>query len=340
MTINPLHIKYPFTKGASQYIRNLNIKTDEFLTARIYEPARLLSIERVKNALEDPEQGVRIPQIGDERELRNALLSYVGARMVVSCIKDNFVITRYAIAEAKNAYENLKTENEDIILKFAEEFEIDVKKGETNYSIYFADYLFYSRNIREKDWSLLNSDMRNGHLTISKERVARLLQEAITMKIRSELPLPVTDEIVNAFKETINEIKHAVQQKYKKVNLEDFGELKIENLPPCIKKLLTDLQNGENLPHMARFALTAYLHNVGLDADEIIKIFSRTPDFNEKMTRYQVEHITGKTSHTEYTSPTCKTMKSYGICFNPDKLCSQEWMKHPLIYYRAKSKAK
>ena len=56
--------------------------------------------------------------------------------------------------------------------------------------------------------------------------------------------------------------------------------------------------------------------------------------------RYQVEHITGKTSGTEYTPPGCDTMKSNSICFNPDSLCNKEWMNHPLSYYRIKGKKK
>ena len=39
-----------------------------------------------------------------------------------------------------------------------------------------------------------------------------------------------------------------------------------------------------------------------------------------------------------YSPPECKTMKTNGLCYSPDKLCEQEWMNHPLKYYRTKSK--
>ena len=29
-------------------------------------------------------------------------------------------------------------------------------------------------------------------------------------------------------------------------------------------------------------------------------------------------------------------MKTNGLCYNPDTLCQQEWMNHPLTYYRVK----
>jgi DNA primase large subunit len=103
--------------------------------------------------------------------------------------------------------------------------------------------------------------------------------------------------------------------------------------------LLAKTQAGENVPHQARFALTAFLHTLGLSANEIIKIFSQCPDFDERKSLYQIEHITGKISGKEYTPPECATMKSYGLCTEPDALCQLDWMTHPLKYYRAKLRA-
>jgi DNA primase large subunit len=33
-------------------------------------------------------------------------------------------------------------------------------------------------------------------------------------------------------------------------------------------------------------------------------------------------------------------MRTLSICFLPDNLCQAEWVKHPLIYYRAKCRRK
>jgi DNA primase large subunit len=75
-----------------------------------------------------------------------------------------------------------------------------------------------------------------------------------------------------------------------------------------------------------------------MPANEIIKQFSLSPDFDPKKSRYQVEHITGVISSTSYTPPECNTMRTYRICFDPDDLCKQDWMTHPLKYYRAKTR--
>jgi DNA primase large subunit len=97
-------------------------------------------------------------------------------------------------------------------------------------------------------------------------------------------------------------------------------------------------QAGENLPHHARFALVTFLNAIGLSPEEIFKVFTHAPDFKEDMVRYQVEHITGSTSATSYSPPNCDTMKSGGICFNPDGLCSKDWLTNPIKYYRIKGK--
>jgi len=94
------------------------------------------------------------------------------------------------------------------------------------------------------------------------------------------------------------------------------------------------------VPHTGRFAIVSFLHTIGLNADKIMELFSTAPDFDASKSEYQVRHITGEISGTEYSPPECSTMKSYGICYNPDRLCQQEWMTHPLKYYRSTKRRK
>jgi DNA primase large subunit len=100
--------------------------------------------------------------------------------------------------------------------------------------------------------------------------------------------------------------------------------------------LLAQIQNHENVPHMGRFAIVAFLHHIGLGNEEIFRVFGDVPDFAADVTKYQIEHITGTSSPTEYTPPECSTMKSYGICPGPDRICLT--IKHPLQYYRVKGR--
>jgi DNA primase large subunit len=69
--------------------------------------------------------------------------------------------------------------------------------------------------------------------------------------------------------------------------------------------------------------------------EKVIELFKNVSDFNERMTRYQVEHIAGeKGSRTHYIPPKCDTLRTHGVCVNPDETCQRT--RHPLGYYRRK----
>jgi DNA primase large subunit len=75
-----------------------------------------------------------------------------------------------------------------------------------------------------------------------------------------------------------------------------------------------------------------------MPSDKVVELFRSFSDFNERMTRYQVEHIAGeKGSRTRYIPPKCDTLKTHSVCLNPDALCKR--VHHPLAYYRMKLKA-
>jgi len=69
--------------------------------------------------------------------------------------------------------------------------------------------------------------------------------------------------------------------------------------------------------------------------DQVVQMFNVSPDFNEEMTHYQVDHIAGSTG-TSYKPPSCTTMITYGNCYNKDEICRD--VGHPLSYYRKKKK--
>jgi len=105
-----------------------------------------------------------------------------------------------------------------------------------------------------------------------------------------------------------------------------------------MKEILSMIQSGENVPHMGRFAIVAFFHALGISREEIFKLFSAAPDFDEERTRYQIDHITGRISSTEYSPPGCDKMRTYGLCPTEkmDDICKS--VKHPISYYWKKVK--
>jgi DNA primase large subunit len=111
------------------------------------------------------------------------------------------------------------------------------------------------------------------------------------------------------------------------------AEVVTEAFPPCIRHAFEGLMAGRRVSHMERFGLTSFLVNTGMDLEAIVKLYVSVTDFDEQLTRYQIEHIAGlRGSRTRYTPPTCATLRTHGVCYNPDTLCKR--VRHPLGYYR------
>jgi DNA primase large subunit len=324
--------RYPFLPEAVELIREREITLEDLLSLDI---PRRAGYERVLEALENG--FIEEHPVQREEEAYTELLSYPVGRMLVSCIGDNYLVRRYAVAESKLASRRFMGEDIDFLCKVAAHYDMEVQVN-GDISVPFPQYLTATNRMRAKEWKLVNQPLKDGRILLNRRKLIRVLQELIRKRLEEELPLPVNTEILQTFREEAGAIASLLKEKKRRYEGDTIAQVSITLLPPCMQHLLAMIQKGENVPHMGRFALTAFLHNTGLDSEEIFRIYSTFPDFDERMTRYQIDHITGVISGTEYTPPECSTMMSYGICHNPDGLCAQEWMNHPLTYYRTKSR--
>jgi len=328
--------KYPFLNASKDYVKDNGLSIEELLDDPLYERARTTGVERLDNAFKNRDAGNR--SLATESDCIMELLSYPIARMVAVCIEDIYFKRRYALGEAIHAYKNLVNEPTSFLIDIAKEFNLNVKYSEdTNkIRIYFVDYL---RNAptRYKEWKMINRGMKNGYIQISHRDLARIIQEALRTRINNELDSRgCSKTIYKTFSSDIKRIQNTVMIHRKNIEAAPIGKLDIKKLPPCMKDILAAIQAGENVPHMGRFALVSFLNSQKLSTNDILKIFSSAPDYEEEKTKYQVEHITGVTSSTSYTPPGCEKMRTYGICPSDkmDDLCKKK--RHPLSYYKAK----
>jgi DNA primase large subunit len=233
-------------------------------------------------------------------------------------------------------YRNLLREHIDFILHVAHEFGIDFIYDEHSemLSVYFVHYLRYAPT-RYKTWKMINRKMSNGYVAISEKDFSRLLQEAFRYRINQELvERTCNPHVVDVFSDEVRRFQNETMMLRKKSETEPVGKLDITKLPPCLKDILGAIQAGENVPHMGRFALVAFLNSLHMNSKDILRVFSSAPDFEEERTRYQIEHITGSTGSTSYSAPGCDKLKTYGLCPSEkmDQICRQ--VNHPLKYYR------
>ena len=329
-----LAARYPFLKESAKLLKDKGITLDKLISSVAYERARYQGRERVMEALEN--RMIDDHPMASEIDATLELLSYPIARMIVSAVADPAFVKRYAIAEAKKANERLKLEETSFLMKVAQELGLNVAREDGGFAVDFTDFLRFSAVMRDKSWKLVNQKLVDGKVFVAKHRLVRLIEQMITDKISAELPLEVNDAILDTFAPEIDVIRVELAREAEERKVKNMGRLSIVRFPPCMKKLLKMMQSGENVPHSGRFALVAFLHTLGMDSQDILQIFSSAPDFDEGKASYQIKHIIGETSGTEYTPPECSTMKSYGICFDPDALCAR--IHHPLNYYRAKGR--
>jgi DNA primase large subunit len=328
--------KYPFLNKTKQYVKDNNLSVIELLDDPLYERARAIGVERLENAFKDRDVGNR--NLVSESDCIMEILSYPIARMIAVCVDDNYFIRRYALGEAVHAYKNLINESTNFLLEIAQEFKFNIKyEEETNkIRIYFKDYL---RNAptHYKEWKMINRTMEKGFLNIKHKELARIIQEALRTRINSELDMrDCNKSVYDIFSSDIKRIQNTVITYRKKIQVEPIGKLDFKKLPPCMKHILSSIQAGENVPHMGRFALVSFLNSLKIKTNDILKLLSTAPDYEEEKSRYQVEHITGSISSTSYKPPGCEKMRTYGICpvDQIDNLCRKK--RHPLSYYIAK----
>ncbi len=329
--------RYPFLKGAVDLVETLNLKVDD-LSDPSYSGVLDRGEERVSEAIL---KGVVSPGLDDTL---TELLSFPVAVMFVTVVGDRFLDRRYSLAEAARVYRHLRGEEEARIALIARgEFDWNMRlvRRELDDQIYsfelhFSDYLRNAASFHEDKWKLVNRVMRDGHLLLTRMEAARLIQVEVEGLIRGRVSKHGRIALPDTVKERVDRITKLFDENRAQITGEELpSEVEIEAFPPCIRRAFEGLMSGRRASHMERFALTSFLVNAGMDIERIVQLFVSVTDFDEQLTRYQIEHIAGlRGSRTKYTPPTCATLRTHGICFNPDSICKK--VKHPLAYYRRK----
>jgi DNA primase large subunit len=332
--------RYPFLRESAEFADKNSADLESLLTSESYAPARTRGRERVLQALERSE--VSYVELMTDYDRLIEVMSYPYARMLVSQIGDRFLTKRYALSEAVRMNNLLSKEDRETVLMVSDELGVtSTVARDGTIHMNFPDYLRLSSRLSSIDWKLINSDIHHGVVYLPQDKFSRLMQNALQDKIESELPLMTPDEYKKYLTGDVTAVTMALADTKIKMSPTNGEGMKTEYLPPCLVHILEMSRNGLNLPHSARFAVVTFLRALGLGYDDIIKVFAESPDFDESKSEYQIKHIMGELSGGEgYSPPECKTMKTNGLCYNPDKLCEQEWMNHPLKYYRTKSKDK
>ncbi|MCI4319564.1 MAG: hypothetical protein L3K23_05470 [Thermoplasmata archaeon] len=337
---------YPFLPGAERLVAAFAPSLKDLIEDPALSRARELGRARIRAAVEDPTGGTGVGELVLATH-EEQFLSFLYARLLLSAPRSGAAIRRWAVAEAKRGSTRLNGADLEVIREVARRLGFGFDVDGHDVELVVPEYLKLATPIREADFRLVHQAVAHGRVRIDRERAARLLQEAVRLRLGEPIALgdDVRTRLLDAEAEFLEEVLRRVPTPTSRAG--GVGPLLPEKFPPCIRKMRRVLEAGENLSHSGRFALAAFLHRAGADAETIVDAYRGAPDFDEGITRYQVEHITHRDDGRGYSPPECATLRSHGLCVREgdpgatspadrarDPLCYEEYLRHPLQYYR------
>lgn len=325
------YAKYPFLPEAIKRIEETGLTLEELGEGALGREILGRAVENLRSVINRR----RYPDPHEDPDIEIAV--FMATLILAAAISDRVLWERLAVAFSKRTAGYLyEEESEKLAYIGARIAGWVVEPGPDSSRIYFRDFVEYAPEYTGR-WKLVNRPLHRGFVEVSRGELARLAETAVKKYVASMLGrLKIDyDELPQTFYNAIEEVSREWASRRREFTL--IG-VKIDSketpkfFPPCISSLIEALKQGKNLPHSARFALAAFLSNIGYSVDEILEIFRLSPDFREDLARYQIEHIAGlRGSRTKYTPYKCDNMKSLGLC---KWRC--EGVKHPLQYfYRA-----
>ena len=222
---------------------------------------------------------------------------------------------RWAVAEAKRASARLELAETEQLLAVAHRLGWELRIDGEMVAVPVVDYVRLATPIREGDFRLSRQRVASGHVQVAPSRAARLMEEGIRRTLSIPVVLdPAVHERPSADRGGVPH-RGGPRMPPPQARRSLVGtSLRPEAFPPCIRKMRRTLQGGGE--PLARRTLRArrvpppHRRRTGHDRGQL----PRAPDFDEGITRYQVEHITLRDEGSGYDPPECETLRAHGLC--------------------------
>ena len=330
-------------KEAAEHVRELGLDIDE-LESDFFVPFLERAEKRIRDALLDVSAYAQTQPRDEPKEYEFEIFSFPIAVLLVVGTEESFIKSRYALAEAKRASALLMNEEKEKLLEVAKNFGWDarlVNDSSLQPYVFAVRFPVFLKNVtssavvHDNIWKLVNHLLIDGEVYLEKREVSRLLEEEVRRYVEKRLDTNIKS-LPSAVMTRVNRLKQMAAEKQQQIRLEELPErVVMEAFPSCIKGLYDVASAGRPASHLGRFTLTSFLLSVGMSTEDVFKFFRSVSDFNERMTRYQIEHIAGtKGSGTKYTPPNCATLRTHGICLSTEPEC--RGAVNPLVCYKRK----
>ncbi|RNJ77385.1 MAG: DNA primase [Nitrosopumilus sp. H8] len=329
--------KYPFLADAGEYLKDKGFTLEQFGTDPDLRMLIDKAFERIQAAADGAiyKSELTDGKVTSEAALPREVFSFLLAIVLLKLCGMRTLFNRFALAEARRAEKYLERDlgniadksREDLAIRIIDDlFSVRIKRDGDDFAIPVPDYLKYSVNFYEREWKLVNRRVYGGLVYLTPHETIRLLRAELGVYIASKITRARTPQMIQGFEDHVGRLVDLAKKFATPVVY--TGEY-----PPCIKHAIDVLERGENLPHSGRFMLGAYLLSRGQAVEDVAPLFKNAPDYNERVTLYQLNNLAGSDGGTQYSCPTCDKLRTQDLCFATSEC---DGITHPMQFGRKK----
>ncbi|MDH3341313.1 MAG: DNA primase [Nitrosopumilus sp.] len=312
--------KYPFMADAGKYLKEQGFTLEQFGTDPDLIPIVEKAYTRIHAACEmnkDYESEIIQNQVSNTGSLPREVFSFLLSIVLLKLTGIPTLARRFALSESMRAegfltkdLKNISSDENELPIKIIEDlFSIKIKKQDDFFIIPVIDYIKHSIHFHEREWKLVNRHVENGFVYLKADKMVRLFRIELGKYINSKISSGKKPSMIPGFEDIVERLI-----KYSKKFQSSF--VTTGEYPPCIKHAIEVLEKGENLPHSGRFMLATFLLSKEQSIEQIAPLFKNAPDYNERVTLYQLNHLAGTSgSGTQYSCPSCEKLNTQSLCF-------------------------
>jgi DNA primase large subunit len=321
--------KFPFTEKAKHVLKGIDINISEIPEPVIRKAALIISRANSR-------QEYLFDAVNATKEmLENEIMAFPTAKLLVSSMRTTNVIEKFCDMIRKKTFNEIVNSDDakEFALNLADDFDLNIGFGKEfsggSFEVSLLDYL--KINFVDDETKLVNKLVEKGMVFLNLNDFARFLSEKAYAKIFVSLPIKkenVPKEILKIARSIDSQL---VKIEHKRFDARLAGKVNPNFFPPSMQNLYENQLAGKKLSYYDRLVLVSFLYQIGMKKQELLVLFSKSPDFKKHIAEYHINRVFER----ELSAPGYKKISEYGIIVSKE----EKVFRHPVQYYLRKLRA-
>ncbi len=323
--------KFPFSERAKNYLKESKLSIEDVSESEIKRAALIIS-----RAFSGKNYVLDAINAGDEIYKRE-IIAYPISKLIISAMSTKNIKEKFADLIRKKTFSEIvnDTNSKDICLDLADDFKLKYELEESFFvSINLLDYL--ENYFIDEETKIVNKIVSNGKVYLNINDFARFLSEKAYAKVVESLPIQgenIPKKFVQLAKNISSQV-YSLQQKDFEEKIS--GKIDPNLFSPSMKNLYEKQLSGEKLTYYERLAIGGFLQQIGMQKQEMLNFFSKSPDFKKHIAEYHINRIYEK----GLSAPSYKKMDEFGIIVSREEKKFVHPVKYYLVQLREKNRKK